>query len=167
MRYRIPSVLRETMIDFTIGYLLERPQPNVTEYGYQFFLRLKTERDGPGADATQPEGTEGEPPLVDAKRSKPDNETGGVASTKVQGNPDLPAYIDKPMFRDHMVPKAATLISRMGAGEVFSLNENDATWIYQMAAKYMLEAPTDFVEWGLEYCDNERLRWSYAEKDNK
>lgn len=43
-RYRVPDELRETLLDFTIAYLLERP-PNLHEFGIQFFQRLKAERE--------------------------------------------------------------------------------------------------------------------------
>src|SRR5947208_1175052 len=43
-RYRVPDELRETLLDFTIAYLLERPS-NLAEFGLQFFQRL-SERDG-------------------------------------------------------------------------------------------------------------------------
>jgi cAMP-dependent protein kinase regulator len=47
-RYRVPDELRETLLDFTIAYLLERPT-NLPEFGLNFFQRLRTERGG-GSD---------------------------------------------------------------------------------------------------------------------
>ena len=44
-RYRVPDELRETLLDFTIAYLLERPK-NVADFGLIFFKRLKMEREG-------------------------------------------------------------------------------------------------------------------------
>ncbi len=38
-RYRVPDELRETLLDFTIAYLLERPG-NLAEFGLNFFQRL-------------------------------------------------------------------------------------------------------------------------------
>jgi len=49
-RYRVPDELRETLLDFTIAYLLERPN-NLPEFGLQFFQRLKRERDGGSSGA--------------------------------------------------------------------------------------------------------------------
>ncbi|CAL8103237.1 unnamed protein product [Orchesella dallaii] len=39
-RYRVPDELRETLLDFTIAYLLERPL-SLPEFGFQFFARLR------------------------------------------------------------------------------------------------------------------------------
>ncbi|CAG7728033.1 unnamed protein product [Allacma fusca] len=46
-RYRVPDELRETLLDFTIAYLLERPN-NLADFGLNFFQRLKREREGTG-----------------------------------------------------------------------------------------------------------------------
>ena len=46
-RYRVPDELRETLLDFTIAYLLERPN-NLADFGLQFFQRLKRERESGG-----------------------------------------------------------------------------------------------------------------------
>ncbi|CAG7836926.1 unnamed protein product [Allacma fusca] len=46
-RYRVPDELRETLLDFTIAYLLERPN-SLAEFGLNFFHRLKREREGTG-----------------------------------------------------------------------------------------------------------------------
>jgi hypothetical protein len=43
-RYRVPDELRETLLDFTIAYLLERPT-NLAEFGLNFFSRLRSERE--------------------------------------------------------------------------------------------------------------------------
>jgi len=53
-RYRVPEELRETLLDFTIAYLLERPS-NLIEFGLSYFRRLKDERTGggPAARSTQ------------------------------------------------------------------------------------------------------------------
>lgn len=42
-RYRVPDELRETLLDFTIAYLLERP-PNVVDFGVNFFTRIRGDR---------------------------------------------------------------------------------------------------------------------------
>lgn len=42
-RYRVPDELRETLLDFTIAYLLERP-PSVVDFGAEFFQRLRGDR---------------------------------------------------------------------------------------------------------------------------
>ena len=38
-RYRVPDELRETLLDFTIAYLLERPQ-SLPTFGLNFFQKL-------------------------------------------------------------------------------------------------------------------------------
>lgn len=67
-RYRVPDELRETLLDFTIAYLLERPN-SLANFGLSFFQRLKDEREngnGPrtpqtptinGAEENDVEGT--------------------------------------------------------------------------------------------------------------
>ncbi|OXA41722.1 cAMP-dependent protein kinase type II regulatory subunit [Folsomia candida] len=44
-RYRVPDELRETLLDFTIAYLLERPS-NLADFGLNFFQRLRGETGG-------------------------------------------------------------------------------------------------------------------------
>lgn len=57
-RYRVPDELRETLLDFTIAYLLERPN-NLADFGLNFFQRLKRERDGAGGGGTAVNGALG------------------------------------------------------------------------------------------------------------
>lgn len=56
-RYRVPDELRETLLDFTIAYLLERPT-NLPEFGLNFFQRLRGEGGGgnPSAAANDQAG---------------------------------------------------------------------------------------------------------------
>lgn len=39
-RLNVPDELRELLLDFTIGYLLEQPN-NLIDYGIEFFEKLK------------------------------------------------------------------------------------------------------------------------------
>jgi hypothetical protein len=73
-RYRVPDELRETLLDFTIAYLLERPA-NLPSFGLSFFQRLKEEREGRGGrgpgralnggSGGETEDLEGNPLLLD------------------------------------------------------------------------------------------------------
>jgi len=63
-RYRVPDELRETLLDFTIAYLLERPA-NLPTFGLHFFQRLKDEHEighghGPRTSQTTPQAINGE-----------------------------------------------------------------------------------------------------------
>jgi len=58
-RYRVPDELRETLLDFTIAYLLERPS-NLPEFGLNFFQRLRG-GEGGGGGGRQASGPSGQP----------------------------------------------------------------------------------------------------------
>lgn len=59
-RYRVPDELREVLLDFTIAYLLERPN-NIVDFGAQFFQRLQGSRGGGGGAAPAITGRSMEP----------------------------------------------------------------------------------------------------------
>ncbi len=54
-RYRVPDELRETLLDFTIAYLLERPA-NLPAFGLQFFTKLDQQHRGGGGKKGGPNG---------------------------------------------------------------------------------------------------------------
>ena len=51
-RYRVPDELRETLLDFTIAYLLERPT-SLPAFGLSFFQKLKEEKQRAGGSGGQ------------------------------------------------------------------------------------------------------------------
>jgi len=164
------------MVDFTIAYLLEKP-PFIIDFGVTYFQKLKRERDGvegAGARASQSASLSG------ARTTRGDG--GGERSSQVvngmdgekdelsfladDNSPPPPELIDggvvsKAEFREKISTGHALDIAKIGAGEVCSLGENEATWIWHMAAKYVLEKPNDIVDWCLQYYENEKGRWAY------
>lgn len=141
-RYRVPDELRETLLDFTIAYLLERPA-NLVDFGIQFFQRLKGEREG-GASGAR--GSQGSTTL------------NGRNEDEVEGEVEQ-LFLVKTPFSSDQVP------TRLGPGGYpgpYQLDEVSATWIFHLAARYILERPKDIASWGLQYCLNEKERWAYA-----
>lgn len=94
-RYRVPDELRETLLDFTIAYLLERP-PSVVEFGMAFFSRLRGDRGGP----TQAGGPAS-------------NQTGQDANSNMQALSVEPFDLSGPVSREGMGEVDATAPSNM------------------------------------------------------
>lgn len=166
-RYRVPDELRETLLDFTIAYLLERP-PNLIDFGITFFQRLKGDRDGgrsasTGAGARSGGGRNSQDMNGRDENDEDEGETLEQLSFPDDNPPELVdgGVVSKAEFRDKITTEHALDIAKIGAGDVCSLGENEATWIWHMAARYVLEKPKDIVEWGLQYCENEKGRWAY------
>jgi len=136
--YRIPGNLRETIVDLTIGYLLEKPRPaTLIDYSIKFFRKLKGEPEpeerGSGSSAVANDGTT-------------------TTTSESQGQPSSPP--------SQMKKEPAS--GGGDAGGKLVLEETAATWIFHLAARYVLEEPEDIAEWGLQYCLNEKDRWAYA-----
>ena len=46
-QYSIPSELQETLLDFTVHYLVERP-PDIVDFAMDYFGELQNKRNGAG-----------------------------------------------------------------------------------------------------------------------
>jgi len=97
-RYRVPDELRETLLDFTIAYLLERPT-NLAEFGLNFFSRLKADRDGGGGPHQSPaaqdhaNGRHGPDELEGAHKNSKGHRNKITAAKSAIGNPTRPSHL--------------------------------------------------------------------------
>ena len=52
--YSIPSELQETLLDFTVHYLVERP-PDIIDFAMDYFGELQTKRNNAGLQNSEDE----------------------------------------------------------------------------------------------------------------
>ena len=57
--YSIPSELQETLLDFTVHYLVERP-PDIIDFAMEYFSRLQTKRNNSNLQNSDDEEMESE-----------------------------------------------------------------------------------------------------------
>ena len=58
-QYSIPSELQETLLDFTVHYLVERP-PDIIDFAMDYFGELQNKRNGGGNNSEDDEDMESE-----------------------------------------------------------------------------------------------------------
>jgi len=102
-RYRVPDELRETLLDFTIAYLLERPQ-NLADFGVNFFQRLRGEGGGGGRNSLG-SGGRGENVGSPGNAANGGDMNGGESTTELEPQPIRNDHRRKSVFAETYNPE--------------------------------------------------------------
>ena len=65
--YSIPSELQETLLDFTVHYLVERP-PDIIDFAMEYFSELQSKRNNAGMVNSEDEEMHSEDEDLDGKK---------------------------------------------------------------------------------------------------